>query len=86
MDTISSGHERHLYVSWEDGCFRRVFRVEDNISFENGKAIFKLSNGVVMRIDTAQLVTIGISGNVDIDNDLSSENRKNNITPLFPKQ
>ena len=55
---------QHLFVSWKnkpplEGT--NVWRVDGDISYEDGKLVFKIVNGSVVRIDPEQVVTIGIT-------------------------
>ena len=97
MDSINHKDERHLYIVWEERFCRRVFRVDGNIDFIDGKAIFKLKDGTTVRILIEQIVTIGISGNLDIDHfrtvknptdkteghEVTERDHKENIFPFF---
>lgn len=55
---------QHLFVSWKskpplEGI--NVWRVDGDISYEDGKLVFKIVNGSLVRIDPEQVVTIGIT-------------------------
>ena len=54
-----------LYVAWKDKPpinSINIYRTSENITFEDGKAVFKITDGTVVRIDVSQLMTIGITG------------------------
>lgn len=56
----------YLYVAWDDKPpleSHNVWRCKSNIDFQNGKAIFEIANGSVVKIDVEQLTTIGMTGN-----------------------
>ena len=62
----SNENKSHLYVTWMDKLpsqARNVWRVNGNIDFHDGKAIFQIANGSIVKIDVGQLRTIGITGN-----------------------
>ena len=55
---------QHLFVSWKskpplEGI--NVWRVDGDISYEDGKLVFKIANGSLVKIDPEQIVTIGIT-------------------------
>ena len=55
---------QHLFVSWKskpplEGT--NVWRVNGNIHYEDGKFVFKIANGSLVKIDPEQIVTIGIT-------------------------
>lgn len=59
----------YLYVAWKDKLVPnaiKVYRVDGNIDFADGKAMFKLTNGTSAKIDVEQLQMIGVTGNIDM--------------------
>jgi len=55
---------QHLFVSWKskpplEGI--NVWHVDGDISYEDGKLVFKIVNGSLVKIDPEQIVTIGIT-------------------------
>jgi hypothetical protein len=55
---------QHLFVSWKskpplEGI--NVWHVDGDISYNDGKFVFKIANGSLVRIDPEQIVTIGIT-------------------------
>ena len=58
--------ERRLVVSWWDKPplpkALNVYRVIDDINFEDGKAVFRLERtGNIVKIDTSQLFNISVT-------------------------
>ena len=61
-------NKSHLYVLWKDNPpskAMKVFRVVGNIDQEDGKCVFQIPDGGIVRIDAKQVIQIGISGDVD---------------------
>ena len=79
MDNTNHEGERHLYIVWEERFCRRVFRVNGNIEFEDGRATFKLIDGTTVRIKIDQILTIGITGNIDIEQFRTVENHNDAV-------
>lgn len=55
---------QHLFVSWKskpplEGI--NVWHVDGDISYNDGKFVFKIVNGSLIKIDPEQIVTIGIT-------------------------
>ena len=55
---------QHLFVSWDskpplEG--RNVWRVDGDIEYKDGKLVFRIVNGSLVKIDPEQLVRIGIT-------------------------
>lgn len=55
---------QHPFVSWKskpplEGT--NVWRVDGDISYKDGKLVFKIVNGSLVKIDPEQVVTIGIT-------------------------
>ena len=55
---------QHLFISWKnkpplEGT--NVWRVDGDISYEDGKLVFKIVNGSLVKINPEQVVTIEIT-------------------------
>lgn len=55
---------QHLFVSWKskpplEGI--NVWHVDGDISYEDGKFVFKITNGSLVEVEPKQIVTIGIT-------------------------
>lgn len=59
-----------LYVSWKDyppSTAVNVWRVKDDIEYHDGKLVFQIENGSVVRINPDQIVRIGVTKKIDIE-------------------
>lgn len=61
---VTDMETQHLFVSWKskpplEGI--NVWHVDGDISYEDGKFVFKIVNGSLVKIDPEQIVTIGIT-------------------------
>ena len=55
---------QHLFVVWDskpplEG--RNIWRVDGNVEHKDGKFVFKIANGSIVKIDPEQIVRIGIT-------------------------
>ena len=74
--------ERHLYVFWKDNPpskAMKVFRVVDSIDYEDGKFVFQIPNGSIVRIYPDQIIRIGISKDADECRSMIEKAKEKNI-------
>ena len=56
--------DRHLVIAWKSihpDNATNLWHVKGEITYENGKLVFQIANGSVVRIDPEQLVYIDIT-------------------------
>jgi len=61
---VNSIEPQSLFVCWDSKPplkGRNVWRVDGDITYEDGKLVFKIANGSLVKIDPEQIARIGIT-------------------------